>query len=424
MGPRIGAAPDVSWIIFLVKIPFKNTLSITASLGSSFFINLAQLKVLTSALSPSDVGLYFAAAGVSLILGSFFMWGFPMVFSRYIPKFETEDRRDKVEALFWVNIITFLLPAAATYLVVRLMAVRLGASALATVLPAAFVSHVPLFVASAAASYFAGARRMHLTAVFNVLPLAVHVTLLYAYRDTLTVVGAFHLLTLAATPVVIIAILAIRPHFHVARHLWREIDHFWGFAILTSLLAPFILYVDRVIIAGLLPLEGLALYMIARKIENAIRRVLTIPLYVMAPELSYHSDAASEMGSVAAIFRSFRQVYLILGVAMCAAVGWFGRDIIHLLSTEAYTGAYPLLLILLAAVVAGCLYAPYTLLARSLGRMDLYFYSDLVWVVSYLPLCIFLIRHVGLAGVPWAAFSASCVTLLFVWVHVRPKLQR
>jgi O-antigen/teichoic acid export membrane protein len=403
-------------------LPLKNTLFIYVSLGLNFLLGLAQIKLLTGSLSPGDVGLFFAAAGVALILGSLYMFGFPMVFPRYLPRFEAEGRKDRADALLGLNLLTFAIPTALTLLVVRPVAARFSDSPVVEALPAALLSHAGLFLVAIIAAYFAGLRRMHLTAVYNVLPLAIHVGLLYAFRDRMTVTLAFHLLALSSLPALAASIFAIRPRFRVDRALLAEIRPFWGFAVLTSVLSPFVLYVDRVVIAGTLPLEVLGLYMIARKIENAVSKALTIPLYTMAPELSFEWDSSGATASVA-LFRRFRRLYLALGVLLCVPAALFGKPIIVLLSSDAYTAAYPILLVLLLSVVAGCVYAPYALFARSVGRMDLYFYADLTWVLSYAAACALLVGRAGALGVAWAAVVASTTTMLFVLLRVRPRLR-
>jgi O-antigen/teichoic acid export membrane protein len=263
---------------------------------------------------------------------------------------------------------------------------------------------------------------MHLTALFNVLPLAIHVVLLCAFRDRMSVATAFRLLAVASVPAVVAALVVIRPRLRFERRTLSEIRRFWGFAVLTSILSPFVLYVDRIVIAGTLPLEVLGLYMIARRIESAVSRVLTIPLYTMAPELSLQWDTAEGTEPVTRLFQRFLRMYLALGALLCVFTAVFGKQFILLLSSDAYVDAYPILLVLLLSVAVGCVYAPHALLARSLGRMDLYFCADLTWIVSYAAACWLLIPEAGAVGVAWAAFVASSATMLFVMFVVRPRL--
>ncbi|HET6348471.1 MAG TPA: lipopolysaccharide biosynthesis protein [Candidatus Krumholzibacteria bacterium] len=393
------------------------------SLGATFLLNLLQLKILTACLPKDAVGSYFAASGVSLFVGTMYLFGFPMVFARFIPRYEQSHRKDRIPGLLGLSLSSFVAFALPTLAVLFAIRSRYSDGAVTSVLPIAFAAHMGLLMMSIVSSYYVGLRRMHVAAILNVIPIAGHVAGLYLIREHLSVVNAFNVLAVSSTLPLVIALVLARPRFAGVRQIVGEIRGYWRYAVLVTALSPFILYVDRVIIAGTLPLDVLGLYMVSRRLENGVNKVLTVPLFAMAPEFSARSEPRDNEHNQG-MFRRFLRVYWLLAGVLCVVVAWLGPRLIPLVSTRDYLSAYPILVLLLLATVIGAVSAPYTLLARSLGRMDLYFFSDVVWLATYAIANASLISRFGVRGVALSAVLASIATLLFVLTYVRPRIQR
>jgi O-antigen/teichoic acid export membrane protein len=405
-----------------MKTAIRNAISLYISLLFTFLLNLVQLKILTLYLSKGEVGLFFAAAGISLIIGSIYQMGFPLVFARYIPKYEAEKRLRDSAVLYWLSIFSFLSFALPTLIIMKFLIIKLFHSPIIEILPLAFSAYLFFFLISISSSYFAGLRKMHFSAIFNILPFIFYNLLLFFLRNVLTVQLAFYSLLISSIPVFLISILLIKPPLLFKREIYLEIRNFWSFSILKTFLTPFFHYMDRVFIAAFLPLEALAVYMVARRVDQAIRKVLTIPLNVMAPEVSFYWEKKSDSTAFSDALSFFSKIYVFLGFFSFLLLSYLGKGFILLISTEAYLEAYPYLLVLLGSIIIATLYTPYTLVARSLGRMDLYFYSDLLWVVSYFISFPLFAWKFGLMGAALTVLFSSSLTMFFVLFFIRPKI--
>jgi len=405
-----------------MKTALRNTLSLYTSLFLTFLLNLIQLKILTFYLSKYDVGLFFAAAGISLIIGSIYQLGFPLVFSRYIPKYEVEGRIKDAKGLYSISIFSFISLALPTFIILKFFILKFFQSPVIKILPISFLAYLFFFLISTSSSYFTGLRKMHLSAIFNISPFIFYNLLLYLYRDILNVQLAFVFLLVSSVPVFLVSLLLIKPPLTMKRELYREIKSFWSFSVIKTFLTPFFHYMDRVFIVTFLPMEALALYMVARRVDQAIRKVLTIPINVMAPEVSFHWERAGKTSTFVDALSLFSKIYLFLGFFFFLLLVYFGRHFILLISTEAYLEAYPYILVLLGGVIIATFYTPYTLVARSLGRIDLYFLSDLVWVISYFLSFPVFVWKLGLFGAALTVLFSTFITMLFVFFYVRPKV--
>jgi len=84
-----------------------------------------------------------------------------------------------------------------------------------------------------------------------------------------------------------------------------------------------------------------------------------------------------------------------------------------LVSSPSYLDAYPHLILLSLSLLISSIFAPDAMYSRSVGRVDIFFYKDVVWVFSFLLYIFVAAPHLKLYGFSSAFIFASVLTLLY-----------
>ena len=400
----------------------RNTFYLYLSLLGTMVFGFIQLKILTAFLGKEEVGLFFAASGISLLLTTLSQLGFPLVYARFVPKYEAEDKKGKGKRLLAFSLSTYTMLSLPFWLVILVLSLFFRGEGLLRALLYAYPAYFLYSLLGLLLSYFVGERRMHLTALYNLTALFLFNLLLFLLRHHLTVKLVFIALFGVSLPMVAVVIAAARPSFKSLKEIRREIQPFWSFAILGSFLTPLFMYIDRALIPAFLPLSALAVFSVARRIETSARRMLGVPLSSIAPEVSYYWERGGELREgFRSSFRAFVKIYLYLVVLFVSLLILLSKPLILLISSREYLSAHVYLAILLVGGTPAALYTPYTMVARSLGRMDLFFAGDLIWIVTFGVSFVPLVHLLGLTGVALSFAIAHIITLFYVFLIVNPR---
>ena len=143
------------------------------------------------------------------------------------------------------------------------------------------------------------------------------------------------------------------------------------------------------------------------------RQTLEVPLQLTAPIISFKKTDELLSKDFAEKYRAFRLFYFYLTLFWFLIFEFFGKNIVLLVSTSQYLKAYPHLVLLSFTLLISTLYATDTTLARSTGNIKLFFYKDLVWVVSFILTFLVLTPKLGLLGVTLSFGAATIVTATF-----------
>jgi O-antigen/teichoic acid export membrane protein len=396
----------------------RNTIALYASFGGNLVFSFVQLKILSAYLPKDPLGLLFALQGIALIVAEASKLGFPLTFARYLPKFEAELDSDKARGLLALGIGAHLalglLELLLAFLVFHLFGLR---SDLVRLFPLAFVSYFLYANFGLIFSAFVGRRRMVRGAVLNVGFLLAFNLTLFLRRDVLDVPGVLWVQLLTVIPFFFLSILLLDLFPLRPRGVFREIRGFWKFSAYTSLLAPVFHYVDRIIVTAFLPLASVAVFTVGRKIDRALKNLLAIPMTSFGPEVSF----AAERGRTRMLREGatlFARLNVLAALATFLLVILLGKLAIRVVSTEAYLGAYPVLVILASSLVPTGISAPIGMYARSIGNMKLFFSTNLMWIVVYLGTSIALVRPLGLNGVALATLIASTIVAFYSYAFV------
>ncbi len=401
----------------------RNTLYLYISLVLTTFLGFVQLKILTHFLSKRDMGLFFAASGICLVITTLIQFGFPNVFARYIPKYYAEGQPRKTGSLVALSLLLYSIFGVAIYLILLGLRLFIRGKELIDLLCLAFPAYFFYSLFALLLSVFIGERRMHLTAIFNVGYMALVNVLLFFLRNFLNLPLVFYIIFSASLIFTLISLLEIDLQFRGIQNIRREIQPFWSYSFLNSLLAPLFVHIDRILIPAFLPYTSLAVFGVARKIEQSLRRFFGIPLNAIAPEVSFHYENRKELSDrFKTTICVFTKAYYIAVVFIIGVVILVGKPLILLVSSEKYLEAFKYLVIILIGSSFAGIYAPFTMVARSLGRMDLFFLSDLVWLSVFILIFLPLVKLLGLAGAALSFCLAYLATFVFVISAVIPKV--
>ena len=376
--------------------------------GVTLLAGFVQLKLLSVCLSMVDLGVYFALQSAVALVGELAKAGFPLVFAHYVPRFQAEGR-DPRPLAFW-SLLGHLVVGVVFGLVALLLS-HILAGSFATNLPLALLFFYAMTHYSLASSFILSSRRPGLYSFLNSTGAVAYAALLFVLRGSLNLenallYGAASYLALAA-----VAWLILRPVPGKFSQL-REILAYWKYAVMTTALGPVFTYADRLIAAAFLSYEAVAIFGVARKIETIGRNILGTPLDLLAPESSYNWLTGDRKDILRQLGR-FTRFYFLWGIAVVALIPLLGKPAILLVSSSQYVSALPYLLVLWTGATLGTLYYPYTTVARGVGNMRLFFFSDLIWTGTYLAIALSFTRLIGLWALATAPLLASAFTLVF-----------
>lgn len=376
--------------------------------GITLIAGFVQLKMLSVRLPMVDLGVYFALQSAVALVGELAKAGFPLVFAHYVPRFQAEGR-DPRPLAFW-SLLSHLAVGMVFGLVALFMS-RVLTGPFAANLPLAVMFFYAMLHYSLASSFILSSRRPGLYSFLNSTGAVAYAALLFVFRGSLTLENA--LLSGAASYLVLsgVAWLILRPVPGKFSQL-REILPYWKYAVMTTALGPVFTYADRLIAAAFLSYEAVAIFGVARKIETIGRNILGTPLDLLAPESSYNWLTRNKEDILLQLGR-FTRFYFLWAIAVVALIPLLGKPAILLVSSSQYVSALPYLLVLWTGATLGTLYYPYTTVARGVGNMKIFFFSDLIWTGTYLAIALSFTRLLGLWALATAPLLASAFTLLF-----------
>lgn len=401
----------------------RNTIASYTQFLGNFILAFIQMKILTTFLTREEVGTFYGAASYGLILSGLARFGFPMVFARYFPKYEAEGEQKKINGLFLIASLIYWSIALLEFPVTLALKHLITIGPLKTVMITAFFTYILFGYLTLMGTAFTGLRKMHLTAIFILSTLTTFNLGLFLLRKRLSVELALSILLFSTIPFLLIAFFTLMPFPSKKEGIIKEIKTYGTYSFLVALLSPFFLYLDRFLVTLFLPLDQAALFQIARKIELAVRQTLAVPLNVLAPEFSYLWETKGGLkGKGGKGFELFTKFYLIAAIIAFFLLILFGKPFILLIATKEYLSSYPYLIFLLLGVIIASLYVPYMLLARSSGKMNLYFFSDLVFVLSYVSGVLLLVRPFKIWGFIVAWIIGYLITSIFVFAKVQKEV--
>jgi O-antigen/teichoic acid export membrane protein len=200
----------------------------------------------------------------------------------------------------------------------------------------------------------------------------------------------------------------------------KEIKNYWKESFLLHFLSPIFDYSDRVLLAFFKNFTDVSIFVSARKIVTPLRQVLQYPQEAMAPEISAKIKNFDE---IKIYFEILRKILFLISIHLFFIIILFGKIFILIITNEFYLKAYPVLLILTARIIISSLYSPYLLFYRSYGRIIHFFYSDLLWIISFLLLSYPFIKYLGIIGLALLNLFLSFLVLIFNYFFIFPKYE-
>ncbi len=378
-----------------------------------------QVKILTQALSKRDVGLYFGLSGTVLFVAEFLKLGIPQILPRFVPLYEAKGENLLARRLISILLLGYgLLLGIAGGIVWGLSRWVFPKSAFWHILPWAFLAFGLLAFLQTVSVGLVAQRRIRIAALLTFLAQLGFTLLLWVHRHRLTLGLVFGDLLVASGLMTGMGVLLLKPAWPKRWAPEPEFWHFSRYAAMSTVFAPVYHYFDYVVLAGLTSYPSLALFGVARRIENFLRRLLWLPLETFAPELSFQSrdpGVAKEMASL--LIRS----YVLLGVIVAIPVWLFRKELIVLISRSDYSGATFFLFLLTFHVVLLSLSGPMGVIARSLGNMKALFWGDALRNGLYMVAAVLLTQRYGPTGMAISFLIATGIGVVY-WVVVMRKM--
>ncbi len=398
----------------------KNLFFLIISYFLNLLLNFFILKILTNSLNPEKVGVYFTYLGGSLIFSQILIMGLPFVFTRFIPYWEEKKENEKIFSL--INFFIFFYFSILLFSIFIINSLRFGTKNL--VLLSVLTTFLLSFL-SIQNSIFNSFRKMEYSFIINFLYLFLFSLSIFFIRKKLTVEKIFILQSSSLIITIFFGLFLFFPFkkFNLKRFLnvFEEIKGFWKISFLLHFLSPFFDYMDRIIIALFSGFTDVSLFTSMKKIIQPVRQILNYPEEAMAPEIS---AKIPNFEKVFIPFNILRKMLSIFSLHFFFLFIIFGRDIIILITNSFYTKAYPVLLILLFRIFINALYSPYLLLYRSYGNITHFFYSDLLWVISFLIFSYPLIKCFGIIGISLLYVFSTSLVLFINYFLFLPKYEK
>ncbi len=383
----------------------KNSIMLFAAYGIVFIGSFVQLKLLALSLSEKVLGRYFFAGGIGLFAGGILQLGFPLLFQRYIPKFEHEKNRDMEFSLIISAILIHLSLFLVLFVPFYLFLCKSRAEA---IIFAGFylLSHNDLI-----STVFISKRKAEfVTVIKSVYYVLLIVLLVLLWPLNLNKV-ALALIVSAFPQIIISYAIVIKPARLKIKELYENVGPYFKFSMMTQILSPFFLYTDRLLIPYYISFGALSIFQMAKKLENGARNLLFIPLSAFAPEMSYLYETGNEIKS-RQILKKLTLIYGIFGVMVFLTFLFFGKFLIILISSRTYISSYPHLVILGVAFMISLLYAPYTTYRRSRDGIQFFFKVNLYWVAAYIAFIVLTVSKLKLYSFSLGMVFASLIVLL------------
>ncbi|MCK4352006.1 oligosaccharide flippase family protein [candidate division WOR-3 bacterium] len=410
----------------------RNTLSLYLTLFGGLILNFVQLKILSSALTQIDLGKFFTISAFGQIASGILLLGIPLVLTRYLPKFQAKNEERKMISLVRLIVSCCLLLSLIVYVFLFFFGYQLGMFVYKDEIIGKYLSFgfLVFFIVSFFSiifTVFIGLRKMHYSALLNLLYLSLLTFLLFYFREYLSIILILKIYLVSVIPSILIGGFLLykvsrNPAHKLCagrnletlkpRNLIQEIMPYWKYAIWVGFLAPLFFYLDRLIIGYFLTMNFVALFTIASKVSLWGRRILDIPMQAVSPEMSYSWEKERKEILGKDLGLTIKLLFLLsLVITSLILVG--GKEIILLLTSNKYLDALVPLFLLAISIPIDSAYTPIEIAMRATGKIWFYLSSNIIWIVSYVILTLLLISRFKLVGVGIAYLLATIITLIF-----------
>jgi O-antigen/teichoic acid export membrane protein len=196
--------------------------------------------------------------------------------------------------------------------------------------------------------------------------------------------------------------------FSISREVIRPLVTFGGWVMITNAAGPVFIYLERFMIATLLPVSMLSFYSAPFEL---VSRVIIFPASIAPALFPYFSYHGGRPGTVVSDVASRSVKFLLLVMTPITAVFvFFARDVLQFwLGPQFASQSTEVLQILaIAFFLNGLSIVPFTSV-QALGRPDLKALLDLFLLPTYALCCWVLMRRMGING---AALAKLFITIL------------
>ncbi len=387
----------------------------TLRLGSTL-LALVQVKILSLGLAKASLGLYFGTAGTALFLLEFLKMGMPLVLPRFVPLYEARGEPEQARALEGLVFTAYaglvLLVALLAWLVARALPGR----AFWQLLPVALLAFGVQAWNQLQSTALVAHRRVTTAAWVFLLGQTLFTVLLFGIRHALTLHRVYGLAALSFLMSSGLALSLLRPGHPLRFRPDPELSRFVRFAVYHTFFAPVFHYFDYVVLSFASTWGSLALFGLARRVEEFLKKLLWIPLEVLAPEISLR-DGARRQGHHLA--NRVIRLYWLLSLALAVPAFLFRNELVVLISRSQYAGAGLYLAVLVLHVVLLGWAAPLGVAARSLGDMKLLFLADALRNGAYVPLALLFTWQWGPMGLAASFVLSTGLSLGFLMARSR-----
>lgn len=408
----------------------SNTAALVFQTVAATLLTLLQVKLLSNVLSKETFGLFASLRGFSLVLSTLAAHGLPQLLVRFLPVHESG--RDRGSA---VRLVAASLLLAGGGLVVVAAAAHAAGKWTFEFVPRGlltgefylwfYATTVGVMLKLVLYGGLNGLRRLAFQVLLETLSLLGVLVWFFIERDGLTLavlfraLGVVNLVTAAGGFVVFFGYLerssgggADAPRGAGRESLRDGYGRYLVWAAGLSLVALAFSDADRYLLAQVLTLELLAAFHIGARVGRLANRLLGVANLAFQPEVT-RLDAEGREGRVVQSTRIFLKFHSIFAFSMAAFIVVFARELIVLVSSEEYTTAVPLLVLLALSLPLTTMTAPVTTVMKAIDQVRGALWCDLVWALCYVALIVLLAPRLGLVGVGIAQIVA-CASQLFV----------
>ncbi len=200
-------------------------------------------------------------------------------------------------------------------------------------------------------------------------------------------------------------------------HTLRQLLHFGAWVSASQIMSPILVYLDRMVIAGLISLPAVTIYTIPTEIFNRLGVFPSSLMATLFPAFSRHSAAAGEQEQATRIFRTTNRLLLLVFLPLFTFLIVNGRDVLTVWMGLKFASEGTLILQILAvgALLNFLGRLPFGAV-QALGRPDVTARIHLIEVPLYVVMCYLLTLRFGLTGAALACtFRVSLDAALMYW---------
>jgi O-antigen/teichoic acid export membrane protein len=185
-----------------------------------------------------------------------------------------------------------------------------------------------------------------------------------------------------------------------------------------DLLGNLIVYIDQILLIGLLAPEALGLYVVAVSLSRMLNVFSMSIVAVLFPEASGLPEAEAAKLSL----RVFK-ISMLCGLAAALAMSALAPFLLRILYGSAFAAAIPVFRLLVLAVVIGGAAMVLAQAFMAVGKPGVASMALGLELVVLVPLLLTLVPVYGLIGAGWSLLIAAAVRLLFVTVRFRARFR-